>query len=243
MLFIYPNVIMPMFNKFEPLQDAGLKAKIEELADKHSFPLTQLFQMDGSKRSSHSNAFMYGLWKAKRIVIFDTLLKQSHGEILAVLCHEIGHWAHYHPLWNMGISSAHIFAMFWAYSVFIANYGRQVAFDFGLPLNDHGQMPFVLGLFAFQWVYAPIEELLSILVTFHSRVCEYQADAFAVKAGRAKELSASLQKLQIDNLSEMDPDWLYSAINFSHPSLIERLKAIEAKTEDYVMVDEKKKTK
>ena len=143
----------------------------------------------------------------------------------------------------MGIASGHIFAMFWAYSLFIAKYGNQVARDFGFPLGENGQMPFLIGLFAFQWVYAPIEEILSIALTFNSRRCEYEADAFAVKAGRGKELSASLQKLQIDNLSEMDPDWLYSAINFSHPSLLERLKAIEAKSDDYVLVEDKKKQK
>ena len=158
-----------------------------------------------------------------------------------MLCHEIGHWAHWHSIVNLFISSAHIFALFWSYGTLIATYGTQVTRDFGF--NTTAQVPFIVGLFLFQQLYVPVDEVISLAVTFLSRRNEFQADAYAVKAGRAKELAAALQKIQAENLGEMDPDWLYSAVKFSHPPMVERLKAIEMRQaeKDYVLVDKKKK--
>merc|ERR1719393_659588 len=115
MMYIYPNIIQPIFNEIKSLQDEELKKKIEELAESHKFPLTNLFQIDGSKRSSHSNAYFFGFWKYKRIVLYDTLLHLKHDDILAILCHELGHWKFGHTLFNLIISSAHIFVLFWLY--------------------------------------------------------------------------------------------------------------------------------
>merc|ERR1719460_3031173 len=105
-MWIYPNFIQPLFNKFEALKDEELKTKIEDLAKEHKFPLTNLFQIDGSKRSSHSNAYFFGFWKWKRIVLYDTLLHLKHEDILAILCHELGHWKFNHVNFNLLISSA-----------------------------------------------------------------------------------------------------------------------------------------
>merc|ERR1719274_442726 len=107
MMWVYPNVIQPIFNKFETLKDEDLRKKIEDLAATVNFPLTKLFQIDGSKRSGHSNAYFFGFWKYKRIVLYDTLLGQGHEEILAILCHELGHWKFSHPLINICIASVH----------------------------------------------------------------------------------------------------------------------------------------
>merc|ERR1712203_879801 len=91
-MWVYPNIIQPIFNKFEPLKDDNLRGQIEGLAAEVGFPLTNLYQIDGSKRSAHSNAYFFGFWKYKRIVLYDTLLHLKHEDILAILCHELGHW-------------------------------------------------------------------------------------------------------------------------------------------------------
>ncbi|CAE8605466.1 unnamed protein product, partial [Polarella glacialis] len=111
-MWIYPNVIQPMFNKFETLKDESLKKEIEALAAEVNFPLTKLFQIDGSRRSGHSNAYFFGFWKYKRIVLYDTLLHLKQEDILAILCHELGHWKFGHTLVNLIISSVHLFTLF-----------------------------------------------------------------------------------------------------------------------------------
>ena len=114
---IYPVVVQPLFNKYEPLEAGSLRAKIEALAARVDYPLYKLFTVDGSKRSSHSNAYMYGFFKSKRIVLFDTLLKQaSDEEIVAVLAHELGHWHHGHVLLTFVISQLYVFAAFYFFA-------------------------------------------------------------------------------------------------------------------------------
>ena len=238
MTFIYPTFIQPLFNKFEALKDEKLRRKIEELASAHQFPLTQLFQVDGSKRSSHSNAYFYGFWKNKRIVLFDTLLTLSHPEILAILCHEIGHWWHSHMLWNLGLVSGYLFLLLKLYGLFVADYGEKLCKDFGFELVN-GKVGFIIGLMLFKGIYTPIDQAFSLFQTSVSRRFEFQADRFAVDAGRGKDLGAALKKLQTENLSEMDPDWLYSTVHYSHPPLLERLRAIDSPSEVKAMVDKK----
>merc|ERR1712031_49421 len=108
MMWVYQNIIQPIFNKFETLKDDGLRVQIEKLAAELRFPLTKLYQVDGSKRSSHSNAYFFGFWKYKRIVLFDTLLHLKQEDILAILCHELGHWKFGHTTWNLVITSVHL---------------------------------------------------------------------------------------------------------------------------------------
>ena len=225
-IFIFPVWIQPLFNKFEPLQDEALRGEIEQLAIDHSFPLTKLFQVDGSKRSSHSNAYLIGFWKNKRIVLYDTLLTLPRPQILAVLCHEIGHWYYSHMLLNLLLTSAYLLAQFWSYSIFVVHYGDKLLADFGFPMLE-GKIPFLVGLTLFGKIFAPCDEMYRLFMTVLSRKFEFQADSFAANAGRGKDLGLALKSMQNDNLSEMDPDWLYSWVSYSHPPLLERLRAIE----------------
>ncbi|KAG5381414.1 hypothetical protein IGI04_032884 [Brassica rapa subsp. trilocularis] len=184
MMTIYPVLIAPLFNKFTPLPDGDLREKIEKLASSLKFPLTKLFVVDGSTRSSHSNAYMYGFFKNKRIVLYDTLIQQckNEDEIVAVIAHELGHW----------------------------------------KLN-HTTYSFI----AVQHTVIPLQHLVSFGLNLVSRAFEFQADAFAVKLGYAKDLRPALVKLQEENLSAMNTDPLYSAYHYSHPPLVERLRAID----------------
>ncbi|XP_077415078.1 CAAX prenyl protease 1 homolog [Vanacampus margaritifer] len=250
---IYADYIAPLFDKFTPLPEGELKTEIEAMANSISFPLTKVYVVEGSKRSSHSNAYFYGFFKNKRIVLFDTLLEDysplnkgdeakpeependaksnarpkhkkqgcNNREILAVLGHELGHWKLGHTLKNIIISQMNSFLCF---SLFAALIGRKelfVAFGF----ND--SQPTLIGLMIiFQFIFSPYNELLSFCLTVLSRRFEFQADAFARNMGKASDLYSSLIKLNKDNLGFPVADWLYSMWHYSHPPLLERLRAL-----------------
>ena len=147
MITIFPTFIQPLFNKFTPLEEGSLKTKIEALAARISFPLTKLFVVDGSKRSSHSNAYFYGFFKNKRIVLFDTLLKDAtEDEILAVLAHELGHWQFNHVLKHLLVAQAHLFLIFYAFSFVVSNDVVYAAFGFKTK-------PVLIGFILFQYFY------------------------------------------------------------------------------------------
>lgn len=222
LLLIFPTFIQPLFNKFEPLAEGSLKSKIEALARRLSFPLSKIFVMDGSKRSSHSNAYFFG-FISKRIVIFDTLMAQNtEDEICAVLGHELGHWKHGHT-WQMLIfSQLQIIGLFYAFSHFYRNEKIFEAFGYG------NQQPVLIGLLLFAAFYKPINLVVSFLLHLLSRHNEFQADRFSVSLGYGKLLQSSLTKLQIENKGNMNPDWLYSALHYQHPPLVQRLEAIDA---------------
>merc|ERR1719253_1429305 len=172
-MWIYPNFIQPLFNKFEALKDEELKTKIEDLAKEHKFPLTNLFQIDGSKRSSHSNAYFFGFRKNKRIVLYDTLLHLKHDDILAILCHELGHWKFGHMLWNLLISSTNIFVMFWLYGkVMYSSYSKEIVKQFGYGDSE----AVMVSLMIFMMLYSPTQQLLGMCMTMLSRTFEFQAD-------------------------------------------------------------------
>ncbi|KAH6844260.1 CaaX prenyl protease [Alternaria alternata] len=221
---IYPILIVPLFNKLEPLKPGKLKESVEALASKLNFPLSELQVIDGSKRSAHSNAYFTGLpWIGKKkIVIYDTLLEKStEKEVEAVLAHELGHWKMNHTSRLLFISQAHLFYMFALFSVFIDN--RSLYADFGF----HREHPTIVGFMLFNEILSPTDSIIKLLLNIWTRSMEYEAaDAFAVKLGYARELGASLIKLQIQNLSSMDADWFYSSFHHSHPILTERLKAM-----------------
>lgn len=222
MITIYPTLIQPLFNKFSPLDDGDLKDQIEALARSVEFPLTKLYVIDGSKRSSHSNAYFFGLFKNKRIVLFDTLLEHSsHDEILAILGHELGHWKLNHVTSRLVVTQLHLITIFYLFQQFITNRALYEAFGF-----VDGSMPVLIGFVLFQYLYAPVEAIIGFLLNALSRKHEFEADAFAVKLGKAHPLATGLLKLQKKNLGDMNPDPLYSAYHFSHPPLIERLSAI-----------------
>ncbi|KAK3718304.1 zinc metalloprotease [Vermiconidia calcicola] len=218
---IYPILIVPLFNKLTPLEPGTLKEKVEALAERLKFPLAELQVIDGSKRSAHSNAYFTGLpWK-KKIVIYDTLIEKSEvKEVEAILAHELGHWSMGHTTKLLGISSFHLFYVFALFSVFINNSSLYEAFGF------HNEKPIMIGFILFNEVLSPTDSLVKLGMNILTRSMEYEADAFSNRLGYSTELASSLIKLQVQNLSSMDADYLYSSYHYSHPILTERLKAI-----------------
>jgi len=231
-MWIYPNFIQPLFNKFEELKDEGLKNKIYELAAEHNFPLTKLFQVDGSKRSSHSNAYFFGFWKFKRIVLYDTLLKEDESnnkmfdddQILAVLCHELGHWYFNHTTMMLVISSAHIFVLFYLFGqvMYSGESSQAIVRQWG-----YGETSAVMvSLTIFSMLFEPTEKVLQVLMTLLTRRNEFQADGFAVSNGRAAPLINGLKTLSKENKGDLNPDPWYSWYHHTHPPLVERLRPL-----------------
>lgn len=225
-MWVYPNIIQPLFNKFETLKDDSLRVQIEALAGEVGFPLTKLFQIDGSKRSSHSNAYFFGFWKYKRIVLYDTLLHLKHEDILAILCHELGHWKFGHTLVNLVISSGHIFVLFWLYGtvMYSGETSKAIIRQFGFGDTDSVMVSLTL----FSMLYSPTDQVLSLLMTLLSRTFEFQADSFAAHMGRSKPLQSGLLQIHEENKGDLNPDPWYSWYHFSHPPLVERLRALRA---------------
>jgi STE24 endopeptidase len=236
MVIIYPTVIQPLFNKLSPLPDGDLRNRIEALAGKLQFPLKHMHEIDGSKRSSHSNAYFFGLPWAKHIVIFDTLIQQSKPEeVEAVLAHELGHWYYLHPTKLMAISQVHIFTILALFPAFLHAPPLLRSFDF--PKEVAAQPPTIVAFLLFQMILTPLEAVASIGMNAISRNFEWQADRFALelqdklKDEKMKDmgdrLGRALIALHVKNLSTVWVDWLYSAYHHSHPTLTERLRAIE----------------
>ncbi|KAJ1735959.1 zinc metalloprotease [Coemansia biformis] len=220
-IVIYPTLIQPLFNKFEPLPAGKLREAIEALASRLNFPLKKLYVVDGSKRSSHSNAYVFGFFKSKRIVIYDTLIEQcTTEEIVAVVGHELGHWKMSHVPRMLAMAQIQTFLIFFAFGCFIGE--KAMYASFGMETT-----PVMLGFVFFQYLYEPLGSLLQFCGNVVSRINEFQADAFSKKLGYGKQLAACLIKLQIENKSTMNPDPLYSAYHYSHPPLVERLNALD----------------
>lgn len=242
---LVPVFIMPLFNKFTPLDDGKLKESIEKLAVKCGFPLDKIFVIDGSKRSSHSNAYFTGLpFTSKRIVLFDTLVNQSSiDEITAVLGHEIGHWQMNHILNLLVVTQCHILLIF---KLFTSVYRNELFYNaFGFHLIDKlsildeefviptsgstvftENFPILIGFMLFNDLLTPMECVMQFVISLLQRLQEYQADKYADKLGMSKDLCRALINLQIKNLSTMSVDGWYSAYHYSHPTLAERLTAL-----------------
>lgn len=221
LMTIFPLYIQPLFNKMTPLEDGELKTAIEKLAASEEFPLTKLFVMDGSKRSSHSNAFFTGLPWSKQIVLYDTLIEHSTvEETVAVLAHEIGHWKLSHLPKMLTASQAHLFVVFSLFSAFVRNNSLYSSFGFT------GVQPTLVGFLLFNDIFTPFECLAQFGTNLLVRKHEYEADAFAKSRGYSEELSKSLLKMFSENLSTLESDPLYSAYHYSHPTLPERLSAL-----------------
>ncbi|CAM9172755.1 unnamed protein product [Choristocarpus tenellus] len=202
MMTVYPIWIMPLFNKYTLLEDGELKTAIEALAAKVSFPLTKLYVVDGSKRSGHSNAYFYGFFKNKRIVLFDTLIQQaSVDEIVAILGHELGHWKKSHTLQGFAISQSYVFVSFCAFAL-ASELGESLRMSFGY--SAPATLITLYLFFAVMW--APVDNVLSVLMNMLSRKNEFQADAYAVEHGYSKDLVTGLVKLQLENLENMVRD-------------------------------------
>jgi STE24 endopeptidase len=222
MMTIYPILIAPLFNKFTPLPGGELRDKIEKLASSLKFPLKKLFVVDGSTRSSHSNAYMYGFFKNKRIVLYDTLIQQckKDEEIVAVIAHELGHWKLNHTMYSFLAVQVLTFLQFGGYT--LVRNSTDLFQSFGFDTQ-----PVLIGLIIFQHTVIPLQHLVSFGLNLVSRSFEFQADAFAQKLGYGSDLRAGLVKLQEENLSAMNTDSWYSAYHYSHPPLVERLAAID----------------
>lgn len=288
---IYADYIAPLFDKFTPLPDGELRTRIEELASSIKFPLKKLFVVEGSKRSSHSNAYFYGFFNNKRIVLFDTLLEDftpdnqnkdkqtdkiekedqassstdegekdknlekeqvndekeegqenegkeepekkkkrkkgcTNDEVLAVLSHELGHWYLNHVLKQLVLSQVNLFLCFMVFALLMKEQILYSAFGF------HSQPTLVGLIIIFQFIFAPYNEVLSFVITYITRQFEFQADAFAKKMKHSSLLKSALIKLNEDNLSFPVTDWLYSAWHFSHPPLLDRLRALGEEEEE-----------
>jgi STE24 endopeptidase len=219
--FIAPVVIMPLFNKFIPLEDGELKSVIEAYARAQAFKMKGVFKMDASKRSTKSNAYFTGLGRFRRIVLFDTLIaKHTVDELVSVLAHEMGHYRKKHILTSILISIATTGLMFCILSLFINNTGLFAAFRMEHP-------SVYASLLFFGFLYTPIEMVLSIAGTMLSRKHEYEADAYSVTTYRKPEaMITALKKLSVDNLSNLTPHPLKVFLSYSHPPVLERIKAI-----------------
>ena len=188
MMTVYPVFIMPLFNKYEPLQEGSLKTRIFELAGRLKYPLTKLYVMDGSKRSSHSNAFMYGFGSNRRVVLFDTLLTQvKDDEVLAILGHELGHWKLGHTISNFWVTQVYSGAAFYFFSLTYGSTDLYAAFGF----TQFTPIVVALLLF-FQTLWAPVDKVLSFVLTVFSRYNEFGADRFSVELGFSQVLQSGL---------------------------------------------------
>ncbi len=221
--FLAPVVIMPLFNKFEPLADGALKDAILDYASKENFKIMGIFTMDGSKRSSKLNAFFTGFGRFRRIVLFDTLIKKLFTkEVVAVLAHEMGHFKQHHVPKMMAASILQMGMMFWLLSFFIEN--RELSLAFGLE-----QPSIYASLVFFGFLYTPISTVLGLIFNYYSRQCEFEADAYAARrSGLAAALDSALRKLGVENLTNLTPHPWYVFLYYSHPPLRERLSALKS---------------
>lgn len=226
--FLAPSLLLPLFNKFEPMPDGPLRSGIEDLARRCGFPLGGLFVMDGSKRSTKANAFFTGFGKNRRIALYDTLIER-HGreELLAVLAHEIGHFRLRH-IWQQVIGALLAKGLLF----FLLGYALrapEIYRAFGLPGTD--PLPIHFGLVFFLVLYTPIEQILGLLRNALSRRHEFEADAYAARAtGSPEALASALKKLSADNLSNLTPHPLAVWLDHSHPPVVDRLRALSRST-------------
>ncbi|MCP5276800.1 MAG: M48 family metallopeptidase [Thiobacillus sp.] len=227
-LALYPSVIAPLFNKFTPLPDQTLRARIEALLQRAGFKSSGVFVMDGSKRSSHGNAYFTGLGQSKRIVFYDTLLNQlSHDQIEAVLAHELGHFHHRHIVKRialMFVLSLGLLAVLawlkgapWFYAGLGVEYATAATDATALAL-------FFLAMPVFLFPLTP-------LMSLYSRKHEFQADAFAARHSLPAHLISALVRLYRDNAATLTPDPVYSLFYDSHPKAVERIEKLESYNE------------
>jgi len=221
--FIAPTWIMPLFNKFSPLEDGELKSAILAYAGSINFPIENVYVMDGSRRSRKSNAFFTGFGKHRRIVLFDTLIKQhTAGELLAVLAHEMGHYKKKHILQSMILGIVQMGIMLYLLSLFISYQGLFDAFY--MP-----QKSVYAGLIFFGMLYSPLGFFIDIFMQMLSRKNETAADRFSVETTRdPHSMAEALKKLSVNNLSNLLPHPFYVFLNYSHPPVLQRIRAIKA---------------
>ena len=232
LMWIFPTFIAPLFNKFEPLADESLKARVTQLMQRCGFAAKGLFVMDGSRRSAHANAYFTGFGASKRVVFYDTLLKQLNAdEVEAVLAHELGHFKHKHitkRMIGMFVLSLVGFAILGWLSQQVWFYTGlgvvpSTAMAFGLPAHDDA-----LALLLFMLALPVFTFWLSPLMAHFSRRDEFEADAYAMQQAQGSALASALLKLYQDNASTLTPDPVYAQYYYSHPPAVERLARMPA---------------
>ncbi|MBW1850142.1 MAG: M48 family metallopeptidase [Deltaproteobacteria bacterium] len=225
LLFVAPVVIMPFFNKFEPLEEGKLKKAIEDYANSQDFKMKGVFKMDGSKRSTKTNAFFTGFGKSRRIVLFDTLIERhSAEELVSILAHEMGHYKKRHMVKSIVLAILTTGLMFYVLSLFINNTELFAAFRMQ-------ETSIYASLFFFGFLYTPIDMIFSIFGNILSRGYEYKADAYAVESYKKPEsMIITLKKLSTDNLSNLTPHPLKVFLSYSHPPVLKRIQAIRRVT-------------
>lgn len=221
--YLAPTVILPLFNTFTPLEPGELRDSIEAYADKAGFEISGLFVMDGSRRSAKSNAFFTGFGKRKRIALFDTLINQhSVQEIVAIVAHEVGHSKCGHIKKFLAMSVFKTGAVFLLMSFFLNSQGLFDAFGMSEP-SVHA------GLVFFMLLYTPVSMIVSMGTAALSRRYEYEADAYAAKTtGQPEALVTALKTLSVSNLSNLTPHPAYVFVNYSHPPVLDRIRALRA---------------
>lgn len=225
MVFInmfYTSLIIPLFNKLSPLEDGSLKSAITSYSEKVGFPLNNIFVIDGSKRSSKGNAFFSGLGKKKKVVLYDTLIdKHTEEELVGVLAHEVGHFKKKHIVWSMILSILQTGFMLWLLSKIV--FSSEISWALGGNVTA-----LHLNVFAFAILFSPISTAIGVLMNLFSRKNEYEADAYAVKTYSKEPLISALKKLTSDSLGNLTPHPWFEFMNYSHPSLLKRIKAMQA---------------
>ncbi len=219
--YLAPSLIMPLFNKFTPLEEGELRSSITDFARSVDFPLSGIFVIDGSRRSSRGNAFFTGFGKRKRIALLDTLIdNHTVRELVAVLAHEIGHYKKKHIIVSMCLSVLNMGAIFYLLSLVLNN---RALFDAFFMDNVSVYASFLF----FSLLYSPVEFLLSVLLHALSRRHEFQADRYAVETcSDGGALADALKKLSRDNLTNLTPHPFYVTLNYSHPPVLQRITAI-----------------
>jgi len=216
----YADLIVPIFNKLTPLNDGELRQKIEKYSKKVGYLLKNIYVIDGSKRSTKANAFFSGLGPRKTIALYDTLIeKHTENELVAVLAHEVGHFKKKHVFSGLIMSVIQIGVMTFFFELCL----KLPEISMALGGSDSS---FHLGLIGFTIIFSPISMISSIWMNFISRKNEFEADAYAKETFNGEDLSLALKKLSVDSLSNIYPHPLYVFFHYSHPPLIERLRAL-----------------
>jgi len=221
LMYLSPSVIEPLFNRFEPVTDEGLEAEIRALCERAGLRVSRVMQVDASRRSRHSNAYFTGIGRMKRIVLYDTLLRQmSHREILAVLAHEIGHWKKGHIRRRLILTEVGALAASWL--------AWKLTGWAGLPgLMGLGEASFGARLVILGFLASIVSFPFTPLSSWLSRRQEREADRFATDlTGDPEALASALVKLSTENLSNLHPHPLYAAFYYSHPPVVERVRAL-----------------
>lgn len=216
----YSHIFLPLFNKLKPLEDESLNQDIKTYAEKVGFKVGNIFEMDGSKRTTKANAFFSGFGPSKRIVLYDTLVKEyKNEEIVAVLAHEVGHNKHKHTLTGLIASLIQLGAIMYVFGLVI----DQPIFAQCLGIE---QPSFHVNMIVFAMLFSPISLVTGILMNVWSRRNEYQADSYSARTYQGEALVNALKKLSIDSLSNLKPHPVNVFLNYSHPPVLKRIEAI-----------------